>query len=137
MGRGIVKRLLSSLERAVEKLPDNRKGSNALTYAIGDAVKSTCQQSWRWRYLDKDNVKQLAECARARWKMRHKCRENEHNNVLKRRGYNLKHNGEPKVRTDMARTTPANYFVCSIQWVFCFTAFRTLPMRIIRKRASS
>jgi hypothetical protein len=40
MGRGIVKRLLSSLERAVEKLPDNRKGSNALTYAIGDAVKS-------------------------------------------------------------------------------------------------
>jgi hypothetical protein len=40
MGKGILQRLLDSLKRAVEKLPYNRKGSNALTYAIGDAVKS-------------------------------------------------------------------------------------------------
>jgi hypothetical protein len=33
------------------------------------------------------NVAYLAECGRARWKI-----ENEHNNVLKNRGYNLKHN---------------------------------------------
>ena len=33
------------------------------------------------------NVAYLAECGRARWKI-----ENEHNNVLKNRGYNLEHN---------------------------------------------
>jgi hypothetical protein len=33
--------------RAAGKLPDNRKGSNALTYAIGDAVKSACQRRWQ------------------------------------------------------------------------------------------
>jgi len=33
------------------------------------------------------NVAHLAECGRARWKI-----ENEHNNVLKNRGYNLEHN---------------------------------------------
>jgi hypothetical protein len=34
-----------------------------------------------------DNVELLASCGRARWKI-----ENEHNNVLKNRGYNLEHN---------------------------------------------
>jgi hypothetical protein len=33
------------------------------------------------------NVEQLVSCGRARWKI-----ENEHNNVLKNRGYNLQHN---------------------------------------------
>jgi hypothetical protein len=33
------------------------------------------------------NVAYLADCGRARWKI-----ENEHNNILKRRGYNLEHN---------------------------------------------
>ena len=33
------------------------------------------------------NVAYLAECGRTRWKI-----ENEHHNVLKRRGYNLEHN---------------------------------------------
>jgi hypothetical protein len=40
----------------------------------------------RWRYAV-NNVAYLAECGRARWKI-----ENEHNNVLKNRGYNLEHN---------------------------------------------
>jgi hypothetical protein len=39
-GQGILQKLLSSLGVVVEKLPDNRKGSNALSYEIGDAVKS-------------------------------------------------------------------------------------------------
>ena len=34
-----------------------------------------------------ENVEHLAKCAKARWKI-----ENEHNNVLKNRGYNLEHN---------------------------------------------
>ncbi|GMO37045.1 MAG: hypothetical protein Ta2F_13150 [Termitinemataceae bacterium] len=37
--------------------------------------------------LQINNVEQIVECARTRWKI-----ENEHNNVLKNRGYNLKHN---------------------------------------------
>jgi hypothetical protein len=37
--------------------------------------------------ITRDNVKLIAESARTRWKI-----ENEHNNVLKHRGYNLKHN---------------------------------------------
>ena len=37
--------------------------------------------------IDDKNVVEMAESARARWKI-----ENEHNNVLKNRGYNLEHN---------------------------------------------
>jgi hypothetical protein len=37
--------------------------------------------------ISAENVQLLASCARARWKI-----ENEHNNVLKNRGYNLEHN---------------------------------------------
>jgi hypothetical protein len=37
--------------------------------------------------IDDINVQHLVDCARARWKI-----ENEHNNVLKNRGYNLEHN---------------------------------------------
>jgi hypothetical protein len=37
--------------------------------------------------LGAENVEQLAVCGRTRWKI-----ENEHNNVLKNRGYNLEHN---------------------------------------------
>ena len=37
--------------------------------------------------IDEKNVVEMAECARARWKI-----ENEHNNVLKNRGYHLEHN---------------------------------------------
>jgi hypothetical protein len=92
-------------------------------FEIGNEEKGevTYKNSWITdKKIDTDNVKQIAECARARWKMRHKCRENEHNNVLKHRGYNLEHNGErgslcePQVRTGTARTMPAKYFACSI-----------------------
>jgi hypothetical protein len=44
MGREILKRLPDRLGRAVEKLPDNRKESNAPSYAIRDAVKSAQQK---------------------------------------------------------------------------------------------
>jgi len=37
--------------------------------------------------VSQDNVVLIVNCARARWKI-----ENEHNNVLKNQGYNLKHN---------------------------------------------
>jgi hypothetical protein len=37
--------------------------------------------------IDDKNAVEMAECARARWKI-----ENEHNNVLKQRGYHLEHN---------------------------------------------
>ncbi|MDR3342017.1 MAG: hypothetical protein LBT14_04375 [Treponema sp.] len=37
--------------------------------------------------ITRENVKELVEWGRARWKI-----ENEHNNVLKHRGYNLEHN---------------------------------------------
>ena len=37
--------------------------------------------------VDDTNVIEMTECARARWKI-----ENEHNNVLKNRGYHLEHN---------------------------------------------
>ena len=37
--------------------------------------------------MTEDNVALIASCGRARWKI-----ENEHNNVLKNHGYNLRHN---------------------------------------------
>jgi hypothetical protein len=49
-------------------------------------VSYTC--SWITdKTITADNVELLASCGRARWKI-----ENEHNNVLKNRGYNLEHN---------------------------------------------
>jgi hypothetical protein len=63
---------------------------NYLYFEIGNKEKGevTYRNSWITdKKIDKDNVKQIAECARARWKI-----ENEHNKVLKRRGYNLEHN---------------------------------------------
>jgi hypothetical protein len=48
----------------------------------------TFKNSWITnKTVNKDNVKHLCECARTRWKI-----ENENNNVLKHRGYNLEHN---------------------------------------------
>jgi hypothetical protein len=48
----------------------------------------TYRNSWITnKTVTKDNVKLLCECARTRWKI-----ENENNNVLKHRGYNLEHN---------------------------------------------
>ena len=37
--------------------------------------------------VNEKNVREMAECGRARWKI-----ENEHNNVLKHHGYHLEHN---------------------------------------------
>ena len=49
-------------------------------------VMYTC--SWVTdKEITSENVEHLTQCARARWKI-----ENEHNNVLKNHGYNLKHN---------------------------------------------
>ena len=52
------------------------------------AEKPGYSNSWVTDKLITDNnAAYLAECGRARWKI-----ENEHNNVLKNRGYNLEHN---------------------------------------------
>ena len=52
------------------------------------AKKASYFNSWVTnKPITKMNVEKLAECGRARWKI-----ENEHNNVLKNRGYNLEHN---------------------------------------------
>ena len=48
----------------------------------------TYRNSWITnKSIKRENVRLLVECARARWKI-----ENENNNVLKNRGYNLQHN---------------------------------------------
>ncbi|GMO40298.1 MAG: hypothetical protein Ta2B_20170 [Termitinemataceae bacterium] len=53
-----------------------------------DSGKQTYYCSWITNKPINDlNVQHLVDCARTRWKI-----ENEHNNVLKNRGYNLKHN---------------------------------------------
>ncbi|MDR0909332.1 MAG: hypothetical protein LBM77_06150 [Spirochaetaceae bacterium] len=50
--------------------------------------KSSYHNSWITNIpVTKDNVCEMAKVARSRWKI-----ENEHNNVLKHKGYNLKHN---------------------------------------------
>jgi hypothetical protein len=50
--------------------------------------KTTYKNSWITnKTVTEENVKLLASCGRARWKI-----ENEHNNVLKNHGYNLEHN---------------------------------------------
>jgi hypothetical protein len=54
----------------------------------GEQGKITYTNSWVTdKTITANQVRQLVTCGRARWK-----RENEHNNVLKNRGYNLKHN---------------------------------------------
>jgi hypothetical protein len=63
---------------------------NYLYFEIYNEEKGeiTYENSWISNHpLGKDTVKGIAERARARWKIEHK-----HNNVLKRRGYNLEHN---------------------------------------------
>jgi len=50
--------------------------------------KAVYTNSWVTdKEISAENVELLASCGRARWKI-----ENEHNNVLKNRGYNLEHN---------------------------------------------
>jgi len=50
--------------------------------------KPTYRNSWITNLeVNERNVQEMAECARARWKI-----ENEHNNVLKHHGYHLEHN---------------------------------------------
>ena len=50
--------------------------------------KITYRNSWVTDLvIEEKNVVEMAECARARWKI-----ENEHNNVLKHHGYHLEHN---------------------------------------------
>jgi hypothetical protein len=50
--------------------------------------KVTYHNSWITnKTIGTDRVKLMTDCARARWKI-----ENEYNNVLKHRGYNLEHN---------------------------------------------
>jgi len=50
--------------------------------------KTSYTNSWVTdKKITSENVELLASCGRARWKI-----ENEHNNVLKNRGYNLEHN---------------------------------------------
>jgi hypothetical protein len=63
---------------------------NYLSYEIRPegAKKPSYFNSWATsKVINKKNVAYIAECGRARWKI-----ENEHNNVLKNRGYNLEHN---------------------------------------------
>jgi hypothetical protein len=63
---------------------------NYIEFEIKDAKtgKTTYKSSWITNLkINENNAQEIVECARARWKI-----ENEHNNVLKNRGYNLKHN---------------------------------------------
>ena len=63
---------------------------NYLAFEIWNVEKGevTYHNSWITnKTIDKDHVKLLTDCARARWKI-----ENEYHNVLKHRGYNLEHN---------------------------------------------
>jgi hypothetical protein len=63
---------------------------NYLSLELGNEEKGkvTYRNSWATDLaVDEKNVIEMAECARARWKI-----ENEHNNVLKHHGYHLEHN---------------------------------------------
>jgi hypothetical protein len=63
---------------------------NYLSYEIWNVEKNKTTYKNTWitnKTITKDNVSEIAKCGRARWKI-----ENEHNNVLKHRGYNLEHN---------------------------------------------
>ncbi|GMO55533.1 MAG: hypothetical protein Ta2A_00490 [Treponemataceae bacterium] len=59
-----------------------------LTITDKESGKQTYYSGWITnKAIDNLNVQHLVDCARTRWKI-----ENEHNNVLKNRGYNLEHN---------------------------------------------
>ncbi|GMO55951.1 MAG: hypothetical protein Ta2A_01010 [Treponemataceae bacterium] len=59
-----------------------------LTITEKESGKQTYCSGWITnKPIDALNVQHLVDCARTRWKI-----ENEHNNVLKNRGYNLEHN---------------------------------------------
>ncbi|MDR3123406.1 MAG: hypothetical protein LBU16_06460 [Treponema sp.] len=63
---------------------------NYLVLEIWNEKKQKISYKNSWitdKELRKDTVERIAECGRARWQL-----ENEANNVLKNRGYNLKHN---------------------------------------------
>jgi hypothetical protein len=63
---------------------------NYLDFEVWNEEKKAMTYHNAWvtnKKITKDNVQLLAKCGRARWKI-----ENEHNNVLKHHGYNLKHN---------------------------------------------
>jgi hypothetical protein len=63
---------------------------NYLHFEIYNEEKGeiTYKNSWITNHpIGKDTTQGIAECGRARWKI-----ENEHNNVLKHRGYNMEHN---------------------------------------------
>ncbi|MDR1231251.1 MAG: hypothetical protein LBK61_07605, partial [Spirochaetaceae bacterium] len=67
--------------------------------------KTVYKNSWiTGKPVTKENVKLLAECARARWKT-----ENGNSNVLKNGGYRLEHNVETKFPTGTAKTMRARY----------------------------
>ena len=60
----------------------------ALSIWNGEQKKQTFHNTWITnKTINDGNAAHLASCGRARWKI-----ENEHNNVLKNHGYNLKHN---------------------------------------------
>ena len=68
-----------------EKLPVNYLGLEIYNEEKGEI---TYRNSWITDHMiEPETVECIAECGRARWKI-----ENEHNNVLKHRGYNLEHN---------------------------------------------
>jgi hypothetical protein len=74
------------------ELRDNKQALlvNYLSLSIWNEErnKQTFYNTWITnKTITEDNVALLASCGRARWKI-----ENEHNNVLKNHGYNLKHN---------------------------------------------
>jgi hypothetical protein len=75
----------------IENRADGEKlAVNYLYFEIWNKEKKeiTFRNSWITDHeITRENVKHIVECARARWKI-----ENEHNNVLKHRGYNLEHN---------------------------------------------
>jgi hypothetical protein len=68
-----------------EKLPVNYLRLELYNEEKGEV---TYKNSWITDHeITKETAGVIAECGRARWKI-----ENEHNNVLKHRGYNLEHN---------------------------------------------
>jgi hypothetical protein len=62
---------------------------NYLYFEIYNEEEGKVPYKNRWipnHTITEENVRGVGECGRARWKI-----ENEHNNVLKHHGYNLKH----------------------------------------------
>jgi hypothetical protein len=74
---------------------ENRAGGktmsvNHLYFEIYNKEKEevTYKNNWMTNLeISEGNVENMTACARARWKI-----ENEHNNILKKHGYNLEHN---------------------------------------------